>query len=542
MSLNPFRDHLDEDGGFSPLRRVSSADMSIASHSPIANRSPQGIYSRSPSRNEKEALFASTNEVTDMLNELDDTAEEAWERTVREKEQVSIFSMRGWANMGALAFIALALISLFCILPVTTQVRSDRREQDRVEGGIEGWSYNLGGVNATGQVPAQPRELIDPETPKDVYTRTGFDGKQWSLKFSDEFNTDGRTFFPGDDPFWEAVDLHYHGTNDWEWYDPSAVHTEGGSLIITQTQERINDLNFKSGMLQGWNKVCFYGSMYFEVSVSLPGNNIVGGFWPGIWTFGNLGRAGYTGTTDGVSWLSRQNFTREPHLISFPSKDLAVCRITNTLVTLYTYDSCDTGILPNQTWVNGTGPDAALHRDGEDKALSYLPGMRWNNCLCPGQESEHPGPNITIGRSAPEIDAVEAQIRVKDATGEVSQSFQIAPFNAKYAVPNETHTIFDHDITHLNSYWGSEYQQAVSYLTDVDPQYYVDNSDSKGTFGFELYGNENTRGDNYITWVANGKPSWTLHAESIGPDPLTDIGQRLISEEPMYLIMNFGAY
>lgn len=31
-----------------------------------------------------------------------------------------------------------------------------------------------------------------------------------------------------------------------------------------------------------------------------------------------------------------------------------------------------------------------------------------------------------------------------------------------------------------------------------------------------------------------------MHAESIGPDPLTDIGQRLVSEEPMYLILNFG--
>jgi hypothetical protein len=31
-----------------------------------------------------------------------------------------------------------------------------------------------------------------------------------------------------------------------------------------------------------------------------------------------------------------------------------------------------------------------------------------------------------------------------------------------------------------------------------------------------------------------------MHAESIGPDPLTDVGQRLVSEEPMYLILNFG--
>lgn len=29
------------------------------------------------------------------------------------------------------------------------------------------------------------------------------------LVFSDEFNTDGRTFYPGEDPYWEAVDLHY---------------------------------------------------------------------------------------------------------------------------------------------------------------------------------------------------------------------------------------------------------------------------------------------------------------------------------------------
>ena len=33
-----------------------------------------------------------------------------------------------------------------------------------------------------------------------------------TLVFSDEFNQDGRTFYPGDDPFWEAVDLQYWAT------------------------------------------------------------------------------------------------------------------------------------------------------------------------------------------------------------------------------------------------------------------------------------------------------------------------------------------
>lgn len=30
-------------------------------------------------------------------------------------------------------------------------------------------------------------------------------GEQWELVFSDEFEQDGRSFFPGDDPYWEAV-------------------------------------------------------------------------------------------------------------------------------------------------------------------------------------------------------------------------------------------------------------------------------------------------------------------------------------------------
>ena len=50
--------------------------------------------------------------------------------------------------------------------------------------------------------------LIDLDTPQDAYTRTDFiSGQSWDLVFSDEFNTDGRTFWPGDDPYWEAVDL-----------------------------------------------------------------------------------------------------------------------------------------------------------------------------------------------------------------------------------------------------------------------------------------------------------------------------------------------
>lgn len=52
--------------------------------------------------------------------------------------------------------------------------------------------------------------LIDVNTPKEAYSKPSWNGgPDMELVFSDEFNVPGRTFWPGDDPYWEAVDLHY---------------------------------------------------------------------------------------------------------------------------------------------------------------------------------------------------------------------------------------------------------------------------------------------------------------------------------------------
>jgi hypothetical protein len=48
------------------------------------------------------------------------------------------------------------------------------------------------------------RGLIDPDTPSSAYTMMGVDGVEMELVFSDEFNVAGRTFYPGEDPYWEA--------------------------------------------------------------------------------------------------------------------------------------------------------------------------------------------------------------------------------------------------------------------------------------------------------------------------------------------------
>ncbi len=117
-------------------------------------------------------------------------------------------------------------------------------------------------------------DVIDPETPDSAKTRTGYDGEEYELVFSDEFNTDGRTFYPGDDPFWEAADIWYGSTQDQEWYDPKQITTQDGYLRILMesvTDETINHmLPYRSGMLQSWNKFCF-SSGYIEVSLTLPG-------------------------------------------------------------------------------------------------------------------------------------------------------------------------------------------------------------------------------------------------------------------------------
>lgn len=122
----------------------------------------------------------------------------------------------------------------------------------------------------------QMPDLIDPDTPDSAKTRTGFDGQAYELVFSDEFTAPGRTFYPGDDPFWEAVDLWYGSTGDQEWYDPAQVTTRDGYLAITM--DAVDDITlnhglpYKSGMLQSWNKFCFT-SGYIEVSITLPGPN-----------------------------------------------------------------------------------------------------------------------------------------------------------------------------------------------------------------------------------------------------------------------------
>jgi len=203
----------------------------------------------------------------------------------------------------------------------------------------------------------------------------------------------------------------------------------------------------------------------------------------------------------------------------------------------YSYDTCDLGTFPSQMTRDGT-PTAAATGGLSGGPLSQLPGQKLSACTCPG--SDHPGPSPNVGRGVPEIDILEAQINVSRWQGEVSQSFQIAPYDLQYdyvATPPTT-TIYNSSLTKFNTYKGGPLQEAVSAVTDVDAQFYGGNN--YAAYGFEVWSDQNHREDGYVTWYSNSQKSWKMTAATVGPNTLSQVGQRLISEEPM--VSHFWVY
>lgn len=98
----------------------------------------------------------------------------------------TVFTLRGLINVGCLIIVCILITAVFAVYPIVTFYTSTFL-------GTNG-AYNLGGINGTGQIPdiTNHRHTIDPDTPSSVYTRTGFDGEEYTLTFSDEFNQEGR--------------------------------------------------------------------------------------------------------------------------------------------------------------------------------------------------------------------------------------------------------------------------------------------------------------------------------------------------------------
>lgn len=143
--------------------------------------------------------------------------------------------------------------------------------------------------------------LVDPDTPLDELRTTGLgDGLEYRMVMSDEFEQEGRRFDEKfHDPRWTAVSRHDHTNGNLAYMTPEAVTTRRGALEITTTNTGFRDGAYASGSVQGWNKFCMQGGI-IDVSFTLPGAPGLSGVWPAIWMLGNLGRATYTLSTDGL--------------------------------------------------------------------------------------------------------------------------------------------------------------------------------------------------------------------------------------------------
>ncbi len=280
----------------------------------------------------------------------------------------------------------------------------------------------------------------------------------------------------------KGQDIWYGSTQDLEWYDPDAVTTSDGTLTLRLEKFVNHDLNYRSGMINSWNQICFKGGA-LEISVSLPGPGGASGLWPGAWTLGNLGRPGFRASTDGV-WP-------------------------------YTYNSCDAGITPNQSMTDGT---------------SYLLGQKLPSCVCEGEDHPTPG----TGRGAPEIDVFEASADPNLKIGVITQSYQVAPYDIWYQPNYDFLAIPNPNFTQMNSYCGGPYQQAIAGQTILNNNWY------NGT-QYQKYGFEYTPGigpDSQITWFVGDDISYMINSNALGPNGNVD--NRVISEEPMAIVLNLG--
>lgn len=446
-------------------------------------------------RSHSNLFFGSNNNTSVIDYSADRTQIPIKERLRQRKEQIKEkWKDHKWRNWALLCAAVVLIILLFFIIPTLIRIL-DYPHGPRVVVYEKLTDYVYPSLSAIRQ------DLVDPDTPEFARTKINKDGEVWNLVFSDEFNAEGRSFYPMMDQFWEGVDIHYAATKDLEWYDPDAITTKNGTLNIKMDAFRQHDLFYRSGMLQSWNKLCLTGGI-IEISAKLPGSAYTSGLWPGLWLLGNLARPGYTASADGV-WP-------------------------------YTYNECDAGITANQSSNDG---------------ISYLIGQRLNKCTCKGEDH----PNRGNGRGAPEIDILEGAHShdLSVSIGVASQTLQIAPFDIWYEPDYDFVEVYNFSKSNIGPFLGTSVQEMLSTATTLNETWFqnvVDPNNStivlkdRETY-FQKYGVEyesfkKKRQDNYLTFLIGEEKMSTVTGNALHPNG--NIGWREIPKEPMSLILNLG--
>ena len=84
----------------------------------------------------------------------------------------------------------------------------------------------------------------------------------------------------------------------------------------------------------------------------------------------------------------------------------------------------------------------------------------------------------------------------------------------------------------MNPYRGGPYQQAMSGVTALNNAWY--DGAAYQTYGFDY----TPGGSGQITWNVGSESTWRIDARAVGPNG--NVGQRVIPQEPMALVLNLG--
>jgi len=172
---------------------------------------------------------------TDQKEDDDDLHMPQWDDDVKLKPRFKDhFTRENIVSTLGLLFMVLGLLCIFIILPVISYTGTsilDYNYETPLDQMGGPWKDQQAEAWATVNNKTYPlmsnvrTGLIDPDTPASAKTRTGVNGDEYVLVFSDEFNQQNRSFYPGDDPYWYGFDGWYGATQDLEWYDPDAINT-----------------------------------------------------------------------------------------------------------------------------------------------------------------------------------------------------------------------------------------------------------------------------------------------------------------------------
>jgi len=387
---------------------------------------------------------------------------------------------------------------------------------------------------------------IDPDTPhqfRKTYDNAGNGKETYILKFSDEFEEEGRRFGGGEDGKWTAVNSYNAGTADIEGYNQRSVTTKEGKLVITASNKSIvldpsgTPRIYSSAMLQTWNRTCFRGGI-LEVSIQLPGSGDKPGMWPAVWMLGNLGRVAYgkpnalNNEVDGQGAMWPYSYdTCLPH--SYPNY--------MPPNSYQRYDACNATLIPG-------------YCDSAGLSTIDCEALMQNKALLQGTKLH--------GRGNPELDLLEVTVNNFASTAfeaSLSTSLQIGPVTGGNEWIAGIGTCYDQLASNLsvgaggssagnskvNGYHGNYGSEVISALTDLpeapfDEQYVYRMewklSDDNQTGALSWYMRRSNESNFQFLFDISQKA--LAGCGEVGSEYRTE--DRPIPQEPMYLLMNLA--